>query len=186
MVLRSEIQNECNAIINKKGDRSNGEAEITSSCRLKEKQGILYVVHVVGPVWNGGHYNEPLELSLCVVNALTQYTGKIRSISFPAVSSGIFGFPKALCADIMIKSAIRALDMLGPGTFDEIRFCNFDKPTVDVFKDAFDNIQKKHYNSQSQSFNFPALFPCQQLSLIFFMRFLKKGWNSKKEQKPKI
>lgn len=67
-----------------------------------------YIIHTVGPVW----YEHPKEenqklLASCVLNTLelAKYLG-IEKVSLPAISSGIFGFPKDLCAQIMIKKSV--------------------------------------------------------------------------------
>ena len=64
---------------------------------------------------------------------------KLKSIAIPAVSSGIYGFPKPLCAAILFNCVTQyAKDKLKDQTIDDIRFTNFDQPTVDVFKREFD------------------------------------------------
>ena len=111
------------------------------------------MIHAVGPVWKDGHSKETEQLRDCVRNSLGKFEGKvIKSISLPAISSGIFGFPKELCAEIMIKTAILMIEK-GETEVEDIRFTNFDMPTVDVFQKKFEEILKK-YDQEQGKFNF--------------------------------
>ena len=76
-----------------------GQARITQGYNLPAK----YVIHTVGPVWNGGHDREPELLAGCYRNSLrlaVEY--QCRTIAFPNISTGIYGFPKELAAKIAI------------------------------------------------------------------------------------
>ena len=68
---------------------------------------------------------------------------KFSSISIPAISSGIFGFPKNLCASILFEEAIKYVNSNPQTCLREIRFTNFDQKTVDIFVSELENIQKK-------------------------------------------
>ena len=126
---------------------------ITSSYNLFNKQGIKYVIHAVGPVWEGGKNNEQQQLRDCVLNSLRKFDGKeIKSISLPAISSGIFGFPKDLCADIIIKTALRMIEK-GETEVEEIRLTNFDMQTVTVFQKKFEETLK-FYDKDHDKFDF--------------------------------
>jgi len=77
-----------------------GGAKITKGYNLKAK----YVIHTVGPVWNGGKYNEREKLASCYRNSLAlaeEY--KIKSIAFPSVSTGIYRFPVEEACRIALK-----------------------------------------------------------------------------------
>lgn len=78
-----------------------GEAKITPGFNLSAK----YVIHTVGPVWNGGDDNEPQLLESCYRRsfemALAQ--GDIKTIAFPGISTGVYGYPKDKASDIAIK-----------------------------------------------------------------------------------
>ena len=77
-----------------------GEAKITPGFNLAAK----WVIHTVGPVWRGGQHNEAELLRSCYQNALTlalEY--EIKSIAFPAISSGVYGYPKAAAARIALQ-----------------------------------------------------------------------------------
>ncbi|RPD37890.1 O-acetyl-ADP-ribose deacetylase [Chitinophaga barathri] len=96
-----EILNECIRIRNRQGGCKTGEAVITGGGNLKTK----YVIHTVGPVWNGGDKNEPQLLANAYRNALKlAIENGIHTISFPNISTGIYHFPKDLAAQIAIDT----------------------------------------------------------------------------------
>ncbi|MDD3627935.1 MAG: macro domain-containing protein [bacterium] len=117
---------------NKKSPIPTGKATFTSGGNLKSK----YVIHAVGPVYGEGDEDRKL---LSAINSSLKVAEdlNISSVSFPAVSSGIFGFPKERCAEIFIN----ALDeyLLNKETcINLIRLCNIDAKTVEIFKKIFD------------------------------------------------
>jgi len=100
----SKIQQECNKI----GGTFVGGAVITSGGNLKAK----YVIHAVGPRMGEG--NEDEKLKNATLNSLkVADEKKLKSISFPAISTGIFGFPIQRCAEIMLRTTIDYLTRLG-------------------------------------------------------------------------
>ena len=101
-----------------------GEAKITKGYRLKAR----HVIHTVGPVWNGGSKNEPELLARCYRKslALADKHG-LKSIAFPAISTGIYGYPKEPAAEIAVRE-VRA-----HATVDTVIFCCFDKATADLY-----------------------------------------------------
>jgi O-acetyl-ADP-ribose deacetylase (regulator of RNase III) len=102
-----------------------GEAKITKGYRLKAR----HVIHTVGPVWNGGAKNEPELLARCYRNslALAEKHG-LGSIAFPAISTGIYGYPKEPAAEIALR------EVRQHATIDRVIFCCFDKATADVYR----------------------------------------------------
>ena len=83
-----------------------GQAKITSGYRLKAK----YIIHTVGPVWHGGHKDETTLLASCYRNSLVlALEKKLKSIAFPAISTGAYGFPKKLAAEIAVNESRRFL-----------------------------------------------------------------------------
>ena len=95
------ILEECRAIRNKQGGCRTGEAVITTGGRLPAK----YVIHTVGPVWNGGKNREEELLASCYRNSLQlAVTNNIRTIAFPNISTGIYGFPKDKAAVIAVNT----------------------------------------------------------------------------------
>jgi O-acetyl-ADP-ribose deacetylase (regulator of RNase III) len=78
-----------------------GEAKITKGYNLQSK----FVIHTVGPVWNGGNYSEDELLTNCYLNSLKlAVENKIKTIAFPAISTGVYGFPLERAAQIAIKT----------------------------------------------------------------------------------
>lgn len=78
-----------------------GGAVVTTGGRLKAR----WVIHAVGPRWGAGDEEEKLRQA--TVNSLRRATEKgMRSVTFPAISTGIFAFPKELCAKIMLKTVL--------------------------------------------------------------------------------
>lgn len=103
-----------------------GEAKITPGFRLKAK----YVIHTPGPVWHGGKEEEPLLMS-CYTNSLKlamEY--QCRSIAFPCISTGVYGYPKREAAIIAI-TAIRKWQ----GTYPEnVIFCCFSAADAELYR----------------------------------------------------
>ena len=92
-----ELQVACDAL----GHCSTGEAVITPGFKLKAK----YIVHAVGPIWQGGNYNEGKLLYNCYQNAMkVAYAKGCRSIAFPLISSGIYGYPVKEAWRVAIKA----------------------------------------------------------------------------------
>jgi len=84
-----------------------GEARITKGYRLPAR----YVIHAVGPVWHGGDQGEPDLLAACYRNSLALAVQHgLRTIAFPAISCGIFGYPVAAAARIAVGEVQRFLD----------------------------------------------------------------------------
>lgn len=78
-----------------------GQAKITPGFALPAK----WVIHTVGPVWRGGQHGEPDLLASCVVNSLDLAAAAgCRTIAFPAISTGVFGYPKRAAAEVAIAA----------------------------------------------------------------------------------
>jgi len=103
-----------------------GEAVITTGGRLPAR----HVIHTVGPVWHGGNANEPELLARCYRTslALAEQQG-LKSIAFPAISTGVYGYPKQQAAEIAVREVRRHADAL-----DRVIFCCFAKPTADLYR----------------------------------------------------
>jgi len=83
-----------------------GEAKITAAYQLPAR----YVIHTVGPVWQGGDHNEAALLANCYRNSIAlAEQHQLESIAFPAISCGIFGYPIEQAASIAIESTLLAL-----------------------------------------------------------------------------
>lgn len=108
-----ELLEECRKI----GGCPTGEARITKGYRLPAK----YVIHTVGPVWRDGTHGEPELLASCYRNSLKLAAQHgIRTIAFPAISCGIYGYPLDEAAEIAVRET-RAAD----AQFDRILLVAF-------------------------------------------------------------
>ncbi len=106
-----------------------GSAAITGAGKLPSK----HIIHAVGPRMGEG--DEDDKLKNAVISSLNLASGKsLRSISIPAISSGIFGFPKDRCAAILVNEAVNYL-RTNPGTsLEVIEFCVYDDLTTGHFR----------------------------------------------------
>jgi O-acetyl-ADP-ribose deacetylase (regulator of RNase III) len=90
------------------------------------------VIHAVGPVWGTG--NEEAKLASAVRAALDlAETNGLRSVSMPGISSGIFGFPKPLCAQVMVGAILEWLAEHPESSVCEVSSCNIDGETARLF-----------------------------------------------------
>lgn len=123
------IQAESSAWVRAHGPVRTGTAAITGAGDLACR----YVIHAVGPVW-ADRGDEEGKLASAVRSALDladQYN--LCSVSLPAISSGIFGFPKDLCAQVMLRTIGAWLSEHPQSTVREVNACNMDAPTADIF-----------------------------------------------------
>ena len=117
-----KIQEECNKI----GGTFVGGAVITTGGNMKAK----YVIHAVGPRMGKG--DEDQKLKNATLNSLkVADENNLKSISFPAISTGIFGFPIERCAEIMLKTTIDYLK--GQTDLEKVVFCLFGTDSYEVF-----------------------------------------------------
>ncbi len=106
-----------------------GEAKITKGYNLPAK----FVIHTVGPVWNGGKYNEENLLAGCYKNSLKlAEENNITSIAFPAISTGVYRFPAELAARIAIREVKNFL--VKNDTLAKVIFVCFDESTYKVYE----------------------------------------------------
>lgn len=118
-----EIQEECNKI----GGTYVGGAVITTGGNLKAR----HVIHAVGPRMGEG--DEDNKLRNATSNSLkVADENELKSIAFPAISTGIFGYPLDRCAEIMLSETISYLK--GETGLEKVVFCLFDQQAFDVFK----------------------------------------------------
>jgi O-acetyl-ADP-ribose deacetylase len=124
------IQDECNRI----GDTFVGGAVITTGGNLKAK----HVIHAIGPMMGEG--DEDNKLRNATLNSLLLADGKeIKSISFPAISTGIFGFPIERCAKIMLSTAIEYLKARTT-MLERIVFCLYTPADYAVFEKTLESL----------------------------------------------
>lgn len=109
-----------------------GQAVITNGYDLP----CQYVVHTVGPRWIDGKSNEASLLASCYMESLKlAHEYFQRSIAFPAISTGVFGYPVDKAAKISID-AIRIFQMARPDAFDEIILCAYSNDIYDAWQDS--------------------------------------------------
>jgi len=100
------ILEDCRKIVARQGGCKTGEAVITGAGKLNAR----HVIHTVGPVWNGGNKSEREKLENCYLNSLKLATeNDCQTIAFPAISTGIYRFPKDEAARIAIRTVINYL-----------------------------------------------------------------------------
>ena len=105
-----------------------GEAKITKGYNLPAK----YVIHTVGPVWHGGNQNEAALLAAAYKNVMSKaQENKIKTIAFPNISTGVYGFPKELAAKIATDEVNKFLE--NDSTIDEVLFVCFNKENYDIY-----------------------------------------------------
>jgi O-acetyl-ADP-ribose deacetylase (regulator of RNase III) len=123
------IQEECNAI----GPIDVGKAALTGAGNLKAQ----YVVHAVGPVYGEGDEDEKLK-SAIKSSLRIAFEKKIKSIAFPAISTGIYGYPIQTCSEIMLDVT---MNFLRDHEFPElIILCLYGQETYNVFANTFDQL----------------------------------------------
>ena len=124
------ILDECRQIRAKQGGCDTGKAVITTAGQLPAK----YVIHTVGPVWNGGNKGEPELLANCYRNSLQlAVENGVKTIAFPNISTGVYHFPKPEAATIAIKEVqqFAATDK----NIKEISFVCFDDENYSLYRE---------------------------------------------------
>jgi O-acetyl-ADP-ribose deacetylase len=118
-----ELLEECRTI----GGCPTGEARITRGYRLRAR----HVIHTVGPVWRGGTLGEPELLARCYRNSLVlaQAHG-LQGIAFPAISTGIYGYPKDQATEIAVREVRRHAEL------DHVIFCCFGEDVAQHYRNA--------------------------------------------------
>lgn len=113
-----------------------GEAKITKAYNLPCE----YVIHTVGPIWNGGRGKEEEFLAGCYFNSMKlAMDNEIRTIAFPSISTGVYSFPVKLAAKIAVRTVNRFLQD-NPDSFDLVEWVLFDSNTESVYEAEVDKI----------------------------------------------
>jgi O-acetyl-ADP-ribose deacetylase (regulator of RNase III) len=107
-----------------------GEAKITAGYRLPAR----YVIHTVGPVWRGGSEGEDELLASCYRRSLEVAAEHgLRSVAFPAISTGVYGFPPERAAPIAVRVVA---GVVTAGRFERVLFCCFSRPSAELHAEA--------------------------------------------------
>jgi O-acetyl-ADP-ribose deacetylase len=126
------ILEECIKIRNKQGGCKTGEAVITTAGNLPSK----YVIHTVGPVWNGDKDEKSKLLSDCYQNSLNlAVENGIKTIAFPNISTGIYHFPKDKAAQIAVK-AVKEFQRISE--IEKVLFVCFDDENYQIYKEILE------------------------------------------------
>lgn len=103
-----------------------GLAKITPGFNLPAK----WIIHTVGPIWRGGKEGEPELLNLCYQHSFElALENKVKSIAFPAISTGVYGYPKHAAAKIATQQLINYADK-----FEEVVACCFSEVDVEIYE----------------------------------------------------
>jgi O-acetyl-ADP-ribose deacetylase (regulator of RNase III) len=123
----SQLLAECRTL----GGCPTGEARVTRGYRLPAR----YVIHAVGPVWQGGAHGEPALLAACYRNslALARDLG-VASVAFPAISCGIYGYPLALAAAVAVSEVAQAAAAIP--TLERVVFACFGEHALAAYRNA--------------------------------------------------
>ena len=110
------------------GGCDTGDAKMTAGFRLKAR----YVIHAVGPVWHGGTHGEPDLLASCYRRALTLANGEeLRSIAFPSISTGVYGYPIEQAAPLAVATVREHVN--GHASIEEVTFCCFSESDLAIY-----------------------------------------------------
>jgi O-acetyl-ADP-ribose deacetylase (regulator of RNase III) len=125
----SAILDECMQIRARQGGCKTGEAVITTGGNLPAK----YVIHTVGPVWQGGLNNEPQLLANAYRNSLQlAVENQIKTLAFPNISTGIYGFPKDLACEIAWREV--EIFLAENPAIEEVTFVCFDDENYELYE----------------------------------------------------
>jgi len=123
-----ELLAECRTL----GGCETGEAKITKGYNLPAK----YVIHTVGPVWQGGSQGEAELLTDCYKNSLQlAMEHKLKTIAFPAISCGIYGYPIAAACEIALSTSQNFVKQ--HPSFEKIYFSCFNDEIYETYRDLF-------------------------------------------------
>jgi O-acetyl-ADP-ribose deacetylase (regulator of RNase III) len=124
-----QLKRDCEAL----GGCETGSAKITRGYRLQAK----HVIHAVGPVWSGGKKGEDELLASCYRTALELAAEhRLNSIAFPAISTGVYGFPADRAARTAVGTVAAEMEKAARG-LKRVVFCCFSPPSAEHHKEAF-------------------------------------------------
>jgi len=131
------ILDECKAIVARQGRLPTGQAVITTAGNMPAK----HVIHTVGPVWRSGVAHEEKLLGDCYRNSLALAAANgLRTVAFPSISTGAYGFPIERAARIALRALIEEMTKHG---FGEVRMVLFSPSDLETYEDALDEVTKR-------------------------------------------
>lgn len=131
----SKLADECKSIIKKIGTLPPGEAVITSGGAMKCK----FVIHTVGPIWRGGRFNEIQLLFNAYWNSLkVAVANGVKTIAFPNISTGIYGYPKKEAALIAINTVKKFLST--NNQIEKVIFVCFDNENYNIYNQLLSDV----------------------------------------------
>jgi O-acetyl-ADP-ribose deacetylase (regulator of RNase III) len=111
-----------------------GDAKITKAYNLPVK----FVIHTVGPVWHGGRSGEPEKLASCYRRSLeVAIENGVKTIAFPNISTGVYGYPKIEAAEIAVKAVLSFLK--SNNELELVIFCVFDDENFMIYRNLLTN-----------------------------------------------
>jgi len=123
------ILDECRKIVERQGGCPTGEAVITTAGNMPAR----FVIHTVGPVWHGGMNNEDQLLANAYSNSLRLAVDNgVKTIAFPNISTGVYGFPKERAANIAIEAVRKFLK--NDKSLHEVVFVCFDRENHAIYE----------------------------------------------------
>jgi len=129
------ILEECKRIVERQGRLPTGEAVITTGGNMQAR----HVIHTVGPVWHGGQKGEPKLLANAYRHSLeTAIANNLKSVSFPSISTGVYGYPVELAAGVALGTVIDFLRR--NDSLDEVFFVLFDDRTYNAYAQALESL----------------------------------------------
>jgi O-acetyl-ADP-ribose deacetylase (regulator of RNase III) len=127
----NQLLTECKTL----GGCNTGEAKLTRGYNLPAK----FVVHTVGPVWRGGNNREAELLAICYRNSLQlAVQNNIKTIAFPAISTGVYGFPKRQAAQIALREVVSFLK--SNKQLEQVILVSFDDENYQIYQRQLDEI----------------------------------------------
>src|SRR5215471_8891244 len=123
-----ELLEECRLL----GGCKTGQAKMTRGYKLPAQ----YIIHTVGPVWRGGSSGEPELLASCYATSIGVATDNgIKSIAFPAISCGIYGYPVQQAARIAVKTTVEQIEQRP--SIERVIFCCFEPEVHEAYRKVF-------------------------------------------------